>query len=128
MALQAAVALVNSAEPPDTLTSVLELDAFFDRYEYTGRHERTRAELDEVRELRSRLRELLTADRDRAAVIVNGMLAETHAVPQLVRHGPFDWHLHATPSEASWAVRIMVETAMAMIDVIRADELSRLAV
>ena len=128
MALQAAIALVNSAEPPDTLTSVAELDAFFERFEYTGRHERTRAELDEVRALRARLRELLTADRDRAAAIVNGMLAETQAVPQLVRHGPWDWHLHATPPESSWADRIMVETAMAMIDVIRADELSRLAV
>jgi predicted RNA-binding Zn ribbon-like protein len=128
VALQAAVTLVNSAEPPDTLTSVAELDAFFDRFEYTGRHERTRAELEEVRALRPRLRDLLTADRDGAAEIVNGMLAETRAVPQLVRHGPWDWHLHAMPPEASWAVRIMVETAMAMIDVIRADELSRLSV
>jgi predicted RNA-binding Zn ribbon-like protein len=128
VALQAAVALVNSAERPDTLTTVRELDAFFDRFEYTGRHERTRDELDKVRALRPRLRELLTADRDGAAEIVNTMLAETSAVPQLVRHGPWDWHLHATPPEASYAERIMVETAMAMIDAIRADEMSRFSV
>lgn len=127
-ALQAAITLVNSAEPPDTMTSVAELDAFFERFDYTGRHERTRAELDEVRAIRPRLRALLTADRDGAVAIVNEMLAEAQAVPQLVRHGPWDWHLHATPPEASWAVRIVVETAMAMIDVIRADELSRLSV
>ena len=128
VALQAAVILVNSAEPPDTLTSVAELDAFFERFEYTGRHERTRAELDEVRALRPRLRGLLVAERDECVALVNEMLAETRAVPQLVRHGEWDWHLHATPAEASYAVRLMVETAMAMIDVIRADELSRLSV
>ena len=36
--LQAAVALVNSAVEPDTLTTVAELDAFYAGYEYTGRH------------------------------------------------------------------------------------------
>ena len=128
VALQAAVTLVNSAEPPDTLTSVTELDAFFERFEYTGRHERSRRELDEVRDLRPRLRALLLAGRDDAAQLVNAMLAETQAVPQLVRHGPWDWHLHATPPDSSLAVRIMVETAMAMTDVIRAEETSRFAV
>ncbi len=128
LALQAAVGLVNSAEPPETLSTVAELDAFYDRFDYTGRHERTRVELEEVRALRPRLRELLTAERDRAAGIVNEMLAETQAVPQLVRHGSTDWHLHATPPDASFATRIMVETAMAMSDVIRADETSRLSV
>ena len=36
--------------------------------------------------------------------------------------------MHAIDSEAPFADRIIVETAMAMIDVIRADELSRLAI
>ena len=49
MALQSAVELVNSAEEPDTLTTVAELDAFLGRWSYTGRRERTRAELDAVR-------------------------------------------------------------------------------
>ena len=67
MALLAAVALVNTAQSPETMTTVAELDAFFERFDYTGRHQRTRAELDEVRALRSRLRELLIAGRDRSA-------------------------------------------------------------
>ena len=128
VALQAAVTLANSADPPDTLETVEDLDAFFARFEYTGRHLRDQAELDEVRALRPRLRELLTADRDEAASIVNAMLAEARAVPQLVRHDRWDWHLHATPADASLATRIMVETAMSMIDVIRAGEMSRLGV
>lgn len=128
LALRSAVALVNSAAEPDTLTSIAELDAFMRRFEYTGRHERTRAELDAVRALRPRLRDLLTADRDRAAELVNALLREQGAVPQLVRHPSQDWHIHATSPEDPLAARIAVESAMAMIDVIRADELSRLAV
>lgn len=128
MALLAAVALVNTAQPPETMTTVAELDAFFERFDYTGRHQHTRAELDEVRALRPRLRELLIASRDRAADEVNAILREAGAVPQLVRHPPLDWHIHAVPPEVPLATRIAVETAMAMIDVIRADEHSRLGV
>lgn len=126
--LLAAVALVNTAEDPETLTSVAELDAFYERSGYTGRHDRTRAELAEVQQLRPRLRVLLLADRDDAAALVNTILSDAGAVPQLVRHPPLDWHIHAVPPEAPFATRIGVETAMAMIDVIRADEHSRLAI
>ena len=127
-ALQAAVALVNSAAEPDTLTTVAALDRVWEDHEYTGRHDRTREELDAVRAIRPRLRELLTADRDDAAAKVNQMLSEARAVPQLKRHDPVDWHIHAVPLEAPLATRILVETAMAMIDVIRADEMSRLGI
>jgi predicted RNA-binding Zn ribbon-like protein len=128
IALLAAVRLANSALEPDTLTTTADLDAFWDDFEYTGRHERTTTELESVRQLRPRLRELLTADRDRAAELVNAMLGEARAVPQLVRHGHFDWHIHAVDVEEPLARRIQVETAMAMVDVVRADELSRLSV
>lgn len=128
LGLRAAVALVNSASAPDTLTSVAELDAYLERFQYTGRHERTSAELDEVRALRPRLRELLTAERDRAAELVNGLLREHGAIPQLVRHPSQDWHIHATSPDDPLATRIAVESAMAMVDVVRGDEMSRLAV
>jgi predicted RNA-binding Zn ribbon-like protein len=126
--LRSAVALVNSAEPPDTLTSVEQLDTWYAEHGFTGRHDSDAAELESVRALRPVLRELLTADRDRAAELVNELLAEARAVPQLRRHDGLDWHIHAVPSDAPLARRVAVEAAMAMIDVIRADELSRLAV
>jgi len=128
LALQAAVALVNSAVAPDTLTTVDELDEWYAGFGYTGSRRRGRAELDAVRELRPVLRELLTSDRDAAAERVNAMLLDAQALPQLVRHDPFDWHLHAVSADASLATRITVETAMAMVDVIRSDEMSRLGV
>ncbi|MDN4174336.1 CGNR zinc finger domain-containing protein [Nocardioides sp. SOB77] len=126
--LLAAVTLVNTAEPPETLETVADLDAYYDRFEFTGRHDRTRVELDEVRALRGDLRRLLTADRETAAGLVNAMLSEARALPQLVRHDRFDWHLHAVVADAPLATRIAVESAMAMVDVIRADEHSRLGV
>lgn len=128
VSLLAAVALVNAGEPPVTLTTVADLDAFFVREGYTGRHDRTQAELEQVLALQAPLRELFTADRDSAVQLVNEMLSTAGAVPQLVRHPPVDWHIHAVPADAPLATRILVETAMAMIDVIRADKLSRLAV
>ena len=128
LALQAAVTLVNSAVEPDTLTTVADLDEWYTSFSYTGVRRRGRAELDAVRELRAVLRTLLTSDRDTAAELVNGMLADAGALPQLVRHDPFDWHLHAVASDAALATRVTVETAMAMVDVIRSDEMSRLGV
>jgi len=126
--LLAAVALVNSAVAPDTMTTVAELDAFYRDHAYTGARAHDLAELEQVRALREPLRTLLTSGRDDAVPLVNRMLAESRAVPQLVRHDQEDWHLHATDSAAPFATRIAVETAMAMVDVIRADEMSRLGV
>jgi predicted RNA-binding Zn ribbon-like protein len=127
-ALRAAVALVNSAVAPDTLETVAQLDAWYAEQGYTGRRDGDAAELAEVRALRPVLRALLTADRDRAAELTNALLADARAVPQLRRHDGLDWHIHAVPGDAPLARRIAVETAMAMIDLIRADELSRLSI
>ena len=127
-ALIAAVALVNSASEPDDLAAVEQLSAFVDQHGYTGRIERDGAELERVRSLRPGLRVLLTADRDDAVDLVNTMLRDASALPQLVRHGSMDWHLHAVADSSPLATRIEVETAMSMVDLIRADELSRLGV
>jgi predicted RNA-binding Zn ribbon-like protein len=125
-ALLAAVALVNSAEEPDTLTTAEEVVGFLDVHEFTGTRAGDAAELASVRSLRPRLRALMTSDRDTAAGLVNDLLREEHALPQLVRHGEHDWHVHAVAPDAPLATRMAVEAAMAMIDVIRADEMTRL--
>jgi predicted RNA-binding Zn ribbon-like protein len=127
-ALVAAVELANSGLDPDTMTRVEDLDGFFERHVYTGSHHRSAEELAEVRELRAPLRALFRSERDQAVELVNGMLADARALPQLVRHGDVDWHIHAIGPDAPLATRILVETAMAMIDVIRADEMGRFSV
>jgi predicted RNA-binding Zn ribbon-like protein len=125
--LRAAVSLVNSAEDPDTLTQIAELDAWYGEHGYTGRRDGDAAELEALRALRPALRELLTAERDDAAELVNALLASAKAVPQLRRHDGLDWHIHAVPADAPLERRIAAEAAMAMVDLIRADELSRLS-
>lgn len=125
-ALQAAVELANTTLEPDTLTTTGALTGFVERWAYTGRHDGTQVELDEVRALRPLLRSLLTAERDDAAAQVNRVLAGAPALPQLARHGEHDWHIHAVAPGEALATQIVVETAMAMVDVIRADEMSRL--
>lgn len=129
-ALRGCAALVNTAAtlPTDTddLRTVAELDSFVREWQWTGSRTHDEAELDAVRALRPRLRELWTADPERAVELVNTLLAEADALPQLVRHDQWSWHLHATPAEAPLSTRMAVEAAMALVDVIRADELSRL--
>ncbi len=126
--LRSAVDLVNSGVDPDTLTEVAHVAAWFEAHGYSGRRDGDEGELAALRALRPVLRDLLTTDRDRAAELVNAMLADAGAVPQLVRHDALDWHVHAVSTDAPLDRRVVVETAMAMVDVIRADELSRLSV
>ncbi|KQU67650.1 CGNR zinc finger domain-containing protein [Phycicoccus sp. Root101] len=129
-ALRGCAALVNTAAtlPTDTddLQTLPQLDTFVREWQWTGSRAHDAAELEAVRALRPRLRELWTADTDRAVELVNTLLAEADALPQLVRHDGWTWHLHATPPEAPLSTRMAVEAAMAMVDVIRADELARL--
>ncbi|EFP58995.1 CGNR zinc finger domain-containing protein [Dermacoccus nishinomiyaensis] len=124
--LLSVAALVNTATPDDTLTEIADLDAFVESWGYTGTHERTHAELDEVRALRPRFLEAWSLSRDELVAFVNEVMLQYRALPQLVRHDEWDYHLHATPSDAPLASRMAVDAVMAFVDVIRADELDRL--
>jgi predicted RNA-binding Zn ribbon-like protein len=121
-------ALINTGRgPSDTLTRVAALDQLMDEWgEWTGSRSHDLRELDEVRALRPRLAAIWTTDMDQAVALVNEMLRECGALPQLVRHGTWEYHLHATAPEAPLAERMAVEAAMAFADLIRAGELERL--
>jgi predicted RNA-binding Zn ribbon-like protein len=127
VALAAAAALVNT-ESERTLETLDDLDAFVAEWRYTGSRRHTQAELRAVQELRPRLRAVWHADKDGAVVIVNELLREASALPQLVKHDVWDYHLHATGPEQPLAERMAVEAAMAFVDVIRTDELDRLRI
>lgn len=128
VALAAAAALVNTDQDDDELPDVDALDEFIRTWGFTGTRRRNRAELDSVRALRPRLRVLWDLDEDGAVELINELLRETKALPQLVKHDSWDYHLHATPSDAPLAERMLVEAAMAFVDVIRQGELSRLQI
>ncbi|MDQ2795914.1 MAG: CGNR zinc finger domain-containing protein, partial [Actinomycetota bacterium] len=80
------------------------------------------------RDLRPRLRQVWHEDTDGAVVIVNRLLLEAKALPQLTKHDEWDYHLHATSPRAPLADRMAVEAAMALVDVLRTGELDRLQV
>ncbi len=126
-ALACAAALVNTAQD-GTLETVADLDDFVQGWRFTGVYRHTRTELDAVRALRPRLAALWTSDQDGIVDIVNGLLREARALPQLVRHDEWDYHMHATSPDQPLAQRMQVEAAMAFADVVRAGELDRLRV
>jgi predicted RNA-binding Zn ribbon-like protein len=129
VALVAAAALVNTdGRDGELLPDLAALDEFFRAYGWTGRRERTQAELTAVQELRPRLRRIWEAGEDEVVTIVNGLLRESNALPQLVRHDGWPYHLHATPADAPLASRMAVEAAMAFVDVVREGQLTRLRI
>jgi predicted RNA-binding Zn ribbon-like protein len=128
VALVGAAALVNTAEGGvERLPDLAALDEFYRAYNWTGRREHTDAELRSVQELRPKLRRIWEAGEDEVVEIVNTLLRESNALPQLVRHDGWPYHLHATPSDAPLATRMAVEAAMAFVDVVRQEELDRLS-
>ena len=128
VALAAAAALVNTQQRErDELADLPSLDAFVQQWGWTGSRRGDAAELDAVRQLRPRLRRIWELDEDGVVELVNAMLREAHALPQLVAHDDWGYHLHATPTQAPLADRMAVEAAMALVDVVRLQELDRLS-
>ena len=112
----------------DELATVDQLTAMLNRYTYSGRIDHDEAELRDVKKTRDLLREVWVLDRDAAVDAVNAMLRDARALPFLTRHDQSDWHIHATEPDAPLAERIRVEAALAIIDVIRMNEMRRLRV
>jgi predicted RNA-binding Zn ribbon-like protein len=128
-ALAGASALVNTLDgEQELLPDVASLAEFVRTWGWTGELDHDNAELQAVRDLRPRLRRLWELDEQGIVKLVNELLREASALPQLVKHDQWDYHLHATPSQAPLVTRMAVEAAMAFIDVVRAKELSRLRI
>lgn len=132
VALLAMAALVNT-DPAVTddgaegLATVEAMEAVIGATDYTGSRTRDDAELAAVRDIRGRLRNLwLAADDESLVDLVNALLREHQALPQLVRHDGWSWHVHAIDASRPLADRIAVESALAVVDLIRGDELGRL--
>ncbi len=129
VALAGVAALVNTLDGErDLLPDRVSLDEFVRTWGWTGERDHDDAELKAVRDLRPRLRRLWELDERGVVQLVNELLREASALPQLVKHDEWDYHLHATPSQAPLATRMAVEAAMAFVDVVRGKELSRLRV
>jgi predicted RNA-binding Zn ribbon-like protein len=129
VALRTVVNLINSAaNGSEALASTADLDRFLAAEGFTGSRTRDDDELTSVRQLRRQLAALWTADEGAAVQTVNRLLREANALPQLVKHDDWDWHLHATTPEAPLVDRMSTEAAMALADVIRSKEMDRMRI
>jgi predicted RNA-binding Zn ribbon-like protein len=127
MSLNATAALVNTARGgEEELPDLAALDAFVAHWRWTGSRTRNQAELDAVRALRPRLARLWDMSEDDAVGLVNQLLRDGNALPQLLKHDGWEYHIHATQPGAPLADRMVVDFAMAFADVIRSGELGRL--
>jgi predicted RNA-binding Zn ribbon-like protein len=129
VALAGAAALVNTLDgEQELLPDPASLDEFVRTWGWTGERDHDNAELQAVRDLRPRLRRPWELDERGTVQLVNELLREANALPQLVKHDQWDYHLHATPSHAPLATRMAVDAAMAFVDVVRGQQLSRLRI
>ena len=128
--LNAAAELVNTACGSGTGTELLPdptaLAAFLDTWRFTGDRTGDAAELAGVHALRAELAEMWDADTEDVVDVVNRLLRDGQARPQLVRHDEWGWHVHATEPHAPVPHRMAVEATMAVADLVRAEELDRL--
>lgn len=128
-ALRTTVNLINSAvNGQEKLATLKDLGQFLETERFTGSRIRNAGELVSIHALRGELRRLWTADQETAAAGVNRLLRDAQALPQLLRHDHWDWHLHATTRDALLKDRIGAEAAMALVDVIRGKEMDRMKV
>ena len=112
----------------DELVSNGQLTDLLNEHGYSGRMMRDANELAEVRDTRELLRRVWVLDTDQLVDEINRMLAEAEARPYLISHDQFPYHLHATSQDAPLAERIRVESALALVDVIRSGETDRMRV
>ena len=127
-ALTLAVDLVNSrANGGEALPDVPRLRAFLDEHDVSGSRSLSADDLEEVHALRPRLRAVWSArDMRTATAVVNGMVAEAGALPQLTDHDGFGCHLHFTAPSARVASRLGADAGMALAEVLREDGAARL--
>jgi predicted RNA-binding Zn ribbon-like protein len=130
-ALLLVVDLVNSAPSTDGNEALPNLAALLDlveRHEVSGLGQLTEPDLMQVRELRTRLLAVFEAvdDPDRAAGLVNAVVAGTRAMPRLSNHDGRPWHVHYFAPDATLAEHLAADGGMALARVVADGELDRL--
>lgn len=125
-----AVDLVNTLDyisGDDGLTKPEHLVQFLRDHRDSYSRPVTAADVADVRDLRDQLRRAFVAGNESQVVaLLNTMLAEASALPQLSDHDGEPWHLHFTPPESSLVAHMAAEAAMGLAIIIRDQGLDRL--
>jgi CGNR zinc finger/Putative stress-induced transcription regulator len=129
-ALAACSELINTGRSPDGegLRDVADVQAFGDRYAFHG----TGAGPKDVPRLRAHRRRLdaiaascESGDDEVAVEMLNALLAETGAVPQIVAHDGRGPHIHVSRPAAPLADRIAAHLAMGLAELVVSGESER---
>ena len=131
--LGVAVDLINTGDPlgrADELKTLEDLVKFVKDHSISQVTRRpTKADLEKVRGLRERLREVFdSGDEKKAVAILNDLISETGARPELTNHDGEPWHMHYTPTGTPLAPRLAADGAMALSVIIAENGYDRLRV
>ncbi|MFJ6114427.1 CGNR zinc finger domain-containing protein [Agrococcus sediminis] len=107
------------------LDSAASLRAICAEWGFPGASSATRADAEATWAHLPAVERMWDGERDAVAGLVNRVFDETGARPHLVRHDGSDWHLHGLPAGSPIADRLAVDAAMAIADLVRADDLER---
>lgn len=129
-ALIAAAELINTGRSAggEELRTVADVAAFARRYGMGGRARET--DVAALRAYRARLDAIVTAweagDGLAAVPMINALLAETGAIPQIVAHDGRGPHIHVSRPAAPMSDRIAAHLAMGLAELLVAGESGRL--
>jgi predicted RNA-binding Zn ribbon-like protein len=129
-ALTACTELINSGRAGDDgLRTAADVQAFGDRYEFDGTGAR-QADLPLLRSHRGRLDAAAAAcergDSEAAIGMLNSLLTQTGAVPQIVAHHGRGPHIHVSRPAAPLADRIAAHLAMGLAQLVVAGQGGRI--
>jgi predicted RNA-binding Zn ribbon-like protein len=127
--VQLAVELANSGGPGrrERLPDVASLQALLDARPHSSVRVTGPDDVAAVHRLRARLRRVFETEAEAEAVaILNDLLTEARALPQLTDHDGEPWHLHFTPPEAPLVDQLAAEAAMGLAVVVRDGGFARL--
>jgi predicted RNA-binding Zn ribbon-like protein len=129
-ALTACAELVNTgrSDVGENLREVADVREFGVRYDFVG-PAAGRADVTRLRAHRARLDKIVTAceagQQPAAIAMLNTLLAETGATPQIVAHGGRGPHIHVSSPTAPLADRMAAHFAMALAELVVAGESER---
>ncbi|WP_029088189.1 CGNR zinc finger domain-containing protein [Brevibacterium album] len=123
--------LANSHLEEETIGNSADVRDLARRHSFSPPLHADEADAEALRILREDMRTALLEEKGeerarRTAAFVNELYRRTRTLPELQKHGEWDWHLHAVPNEAALSVRVAADIAVALTDLIVDGELSRI--
>jgi predicted RNA-binding Zn ribbon-like protein len=123
--------LINTRGMPSGREMLADVQAwrdFLTPYVIEGADRVTEADVEEIKDVRERLRAVFLADEDDAIRMLNDLLGDLGAAPYLSNHDGNPWHLHYSAHDAPISHRVGSGAAMGLATLLVEKGKSRLGV